>query len=65
MPSMEKDACKTTQCPTTIDQLQTYKYNLKIDNYFPISTFEVKMILQGDNPDEEQCCFGFKSKIIK
>lgn len=62
---METNACKTTTCPSVSGVKQTYRYDLEIATYFPLSTYDVKWVLKGNDEETQQCCFIYRIKITK
>ncbi|XP_013111171.2 MD-2-related lipid-recognition protein [Stomoxys calcitrans] len=61
--SMDREACKYTNCPVTNGQQQTYKVEIPIDKKFPLNAYTIKWTLKA--PSGEQCCFTHDIKLIR
>ncbi|KAM7361498.1 NPC intracellular cholesterol transporter 2-like [Cochliomyia hominivorax] len=61
--TMDKDACKYTQCPVKSGESQNYAVNIPIESKFPLGTYNIKWNFKA--PSGKQCCFIHEIKLIR
>ncbi|XP_075148679.1 MD-2-related lipid-recognition protein-like [Haematobia irritans] len=61
--SMDRDACKYTNCPVKNGEQQTYKIQIPIDKKFPVGAYTIKWTFAA--PGGEQCCFTHDIRLIR
>lgn len=65
-PGMNHDACRecNIQCPVEANSPQTYKYNFKVEKYYPALQTVAKIQLLNSK-EELQACVKISVKLVK
>ncbi|KAH8417733.1 hypothetical protein KR222_004865 [Zaprionus bogoriensis] len=62
--TMERDACKTTNCPVRSGVQQTYTLEVPIEHKFPLSSYLIRWALK-DPVSGKRCCFTVDIKVVR
>ncbi|XP_037721672.1 MD-2-related lipid-recognition protein-like [Drosophila subpulchrella] len=62
--SMDREACKYTNCPVRSGVKQTYTNNMLADGRFPLSPYTIRWALK-DPVSQKRCCFTIDIKVVR
>ncbi|XP_044255083.1 MD-2-related lipid-recognition protein-like [Tribolium madens] len=62
---MDRDGCKSVQCPMKSGETGVYKHQLHISPAFPLLNYNVKWRLWDAHDGKKGCCFTFKIKLVR
>ncbi|KAH8384225.1 MD-2-related lipid-recognition protein-like [Drosophila serrata] len=64
LPTLERDACKSTTCPARSGVKQTYTTDVPIEAKFPLSPYTIRWAIK-DPASGKRCCFTIDIKVVR
>ncbi|KAH8308029.1 MD-2-related lipid-recognition protein-like [Drosophila kikkawai] len=64
LPTLERDACKSTTCPAQNGVKQTYTTDVPIEAKFPLSPYTIRWNIK-DPASGKRCCFTIDIKVVR
>ncbi|KAH8232519.1 hypothetical protein KR032_008615 [Drosophila birchii] len=64
LPTLERDACKSTTCPARSGVKQTYTTDVPIEAKFPLSPYTIRWAIK-DPVSNKRCCFTIDIKVVR